>query len=311
MRGKFFAAATIALLSLANFATVAPAQADLGGAWPTNISLPNGFQPEGIAIDTWPTAYLGSLVDGSIYEVNLRTGRGQIVSTGPGTPSVGLKVDSRHRLFVAGGASGDARVVDARSGDVLASYKFTTGETFINDVVVTRDAAWFTDSVQQVLYKLPLGWRGDLPAANEFERLPLSGDVVFTDGFNANGIATTPDGRSLIIVQSNTGKLFQVDPSTGVGKTIDLGGESVTNGDGLLRDGRTLYVVQNQQGQVAKIELNWAGTKGKLVTRATDARFDVPTTVAAFGDRLYLPNARFNTDPTSTTPYNIIAIDAP
>jgi len=37
----------------------------------------------------------------------------------------------------------------------------------------------------------------------------------------------------------------------------------------------------------------------------------VPTTVAAFRDRLYLPNARFTTPPTPTTPYSVVAIDRP
>lgn len=34
----------------------------------------------------------------------------------------------------------------------------------------------------------------------------------------------------------------------------------------------------------------------------------VPTTVAAYGDRLYLPNARFTTTPTPDTPYDVIAV---
>jgi sugar lactone lactonase YvrE len=128
---------------------------------------------------------------------------------------------------------------------------------------------------------------------------------------NANGIAETPDGRSLLIVQSNTGKLFKVDPATGVTKEVNLGGEVLTNGDGLLVNGNTLYVVQNRLNTVAEFKLNWSGTSGKLVTKVTDPRFDVPTTVASFGKRLYLPNARFNTPPTPETPYNAVAIPKP
>jgi hypothetical protein len=36
----------------------------------------------------------------------------------------------------------------------------------------------------------------------------------------------------------------------------------------------------------------------------------VPTTVAKFADRLYLPNARFTTPPTPDTPYTANAIPA-
>ena len=80
-----------------------------------------------------------------------------MISQGPGTPSAGLKVDDRGRLFVAGASGGNARVVDTRTGAVLASYTFSTGTSFINDVVLTKRMAWFTDSQNAVLYGLPLG----------------------------------------------------------------------------------------------------------------------------------------------------------
>jgi sugar lactone lactonase YvrE len=282
-----------------------------GASFPTTINLPDGWQPEGIAIGALPFAYFGSLADGSIYRANLVTGRGQVISTGPGTPSVGLKIDDRGRLFVSGGPAGNARVVSAITGEVLASYQFANSPTFINDVVLTPGAAWFTDSQNpaSVLYKVPLGRFGRLPGQDEVVTLPVTGDFVFQPGaFNANGIDRTPDGSGLIVVQSATGTLFKVDPLTGVSRTIDLGGESVPNGDGILLVGQTLYVVQNQLNTVAKISLNRAGTRGQVVRRVTDPRFDVPTTIAVFDDRLYLPNARFGTPPTPTTPYTANAI---
>ena len=86
----------------------------------------------------------------------------------------------------------------------------------------------------------------------------------------------------------------------------------LTNGDGLLLSGRTLFVVQNRLNRVAVVRLNSAGTSGEVSPEfLTDPRFDVPTTVAAFGNRLYLPNARFTTPPTPDTPYNAVAIPKP
>ncbi|KAB2349680.1 NHL repeat-containing protein [Actinomadura rudentiformis] len=275
--------------------------------FPTTIGLPNGFRPEGIAIGPGPVAFVGSRADGSIYRADLRTGRGAIVSRGPGTPALGLKTDSRGRLFVAGGEGGDARVIDIRTGRVLASYRLATGPAFVNDVTLTQGAAWFTDSTNPVLYKLPLRG-GRLPAAAT--RIPLTGDLAYGTGFNANGITPTPDGRGLIIVQSNTGRLFRVS-RTGTTRRVNLHGESLPNGDGLLLHGRTLYAVQNRDNTVAVLRLNAAGTSGRVVRRATDTRFDVPTTVAAVGSRLYLPNARFTTPPTSKTPYNAVSIPRP
>jgi sugar lactone lactonase YvrE len=279
--------------------------------FPTAIPLPDGFGPEGIAIGAAPFAYFGSTVDGDIFRANLVTGRGTTVSEGPGTPSVGLKVDHRGRLFVSGGPQGDARVVSARTGDVLASYTLATpGSSFINDVVLTPDAAWFTDSFNPVLYKLPLGRRGALPTQAQVETLPLTGDVVFGPGFNVNGISRTPDGTALLVVQTNAGTLFRVDPATGVTTTVDLGGDSVPNGDGILLSGRTLYVVQNVNNQVAVIRLDRTALHGTVVDRLTDPRFDTPTTVARFGPRLYLPNARFSVETTPTTTYTAVAIRA-
>jgi hypothetical protein len=287
---------------------VAPASAHPATPAPTTIQLPDGFQPEGIAIGAAPYAYFGSRVDGDIYRVSLRTGAGKIISQGPGTQSLGLKLDRRGRLFVSGGSGGDARVLDAATGRVLKSYRLQTVPAFINDVTLTGGAAWYTDSTNPVLFKLPLGRHGGLPA--QAVRVPLSGDIVYTTGNNANGIAPSPDGRALIIVQSNTGKLFR---TTYGGRTtqIDLAGEAVPNGDGIWLRGHTLYVVQNQLNVVAKIALNGSGTRGRVLSRTTDPRFDVPTTIAEYGKRFYLPNARFTTPATPTTPYTANAIPIP
>jgi sugar lactone lactonase YvrE len=293
----------VPLLAAVLAATLVVPGAAATHAFPATIALPNGFQPEGIAIGPGPVAYLGSLADGSIYRADLVTGRGKIVSQGPGTPSVGMKTDARGRLFVAGGPAGNARVVDTRTGKVLKSYQLTAGASFVNDVVLTPSAAWFTDSVNQVLYKLPLH-HGRLPASAV--TVPITGDLVYGEGFNANGIARTPDGKALLVVQSNTGGIFRVSTS-GVSRAVALS-EAMTNGDGLLLRGRTLYVVRNQLNTVAVLRLDAHATTGRVVDNLTDPRFDVPTTIGAFGGRLYLPNARFTTPPEPTTPYQVVAI---
>ena len=300
--------AIVLMTALAVTGLAAPAQASSHPRLQTGFALPDGFQPEGIAIGHAPYAYFGNRADGDIYRASLITGRGQVISQGPGTPSLGLKVDARGRLFVAGGAGGDARVIDVRSGRVLKSYTLQTVPSFINDVVLTGGSAWYTDSTNPAIYRLRLGRHGKLPAAAQ--AIPLSGDIAYGDGINANGIAPTPDGRGLIIVQSTTGKLFHTTYN-GVTTQIDIGAESVPNGDGLWLHGRTLYVVQNFLNVVAKIQLNGSGTRGELVSRTTDASFDVPTTIAEYGNRLYLPNARFSTTPTPTTPYDAVSIRRP
>ncbi|WP_285695997.1 superoxide dismutase [Actinomadura sp. NBRC 104412] len=272
----------------------------------TTITLPNGWRPDGIAIGSGPYAYFGSLGNGSIYRADLRTGQGAVLSQGPGTPAAGLKLDRRGRLFVAGGSAGSARVLNARTGEVLATYTLATGVSNINDVVLANGAAWFTNSSEAALYKLPFGADGALP--EQPVRLPLTGDLVTGPGENANGIVPTPDGKGLLVVQTNTGRLFRVDPSTGATQAVDLGGETLTNGDGLLLRDCALYVVQNRLNTVSVLKINKAGTSARVARRITDPGFDTPTTAAAYHNRLYLPNARLTTRPTLTTPYTAVAI---
>lgn len=73
--------------------------------------------------------------------------------------------------------------------------------------------------------------------------------------------------------------------------------------------GRTLDVVQNRLNQVAVVELNRRGTAGEVVDTLTSPMFEVPTTVAAYKDSLYLPNARFTTPPNPETTYSVTRID--
>ncbi|WP_127504138.1 SMP-30/gluconolactonase/LRE family protein [Actinoplanes solisilvae] len=298
---------------LAVVAGASPAAAHSSARWPSSFDLPDGFQPEGITIGDKPYAYFGSRVDGDIYRADLRSGKGKVISQGPGAgnPSVGLKIDDHGRLFVSGGTAGTARVVDAHSGKLLKSYTLQapgTSTWFINDVVLARGAAWFTDSRNAVLWKLPLGHQGSLPG--RAVAVPLTGDIRYETGNNANGIARTPDGHGLIIVQSNTGKLFRVGYD-GRTSEIKLGGETVVNGDGLWLRGRDLYVVQNRDNVIAKVELDRWASKGKVVSRTGSSSFDVPTTIAEYGKRFYLPNARFTTTPTPTTPYNAVSVRIP
>ncbi|AZQ33641.1 superoxide dismutase [Streptomyces cyaneochromogenes] len=306
-------AATAGAVLAGSAGTSAAAAAVTEKTQPTVIHLPNGFRPEGITIGGGPYAYLGSLGDGSIYRADLRTGAGGIISAGPGTPSVGLKLDHQGRLFVAGRGQG-ARVVDARTGEVLASYVLTTATpTFANDVFLTPRTAWFTDSFQPALYALPLGRHGELPDADDVVRITLSGDWSQVSGevVNANGITATPDGSALLVVQSGVGGLHRVNPRTGVTRLVDLGDAApLTNGDGLLLSGRTLYVVQNRQNAIDVFRLAADGRSGVFQRRVTDPLFDVPTTVAAYKGRLYLPNARFTTTPTPQTTYDVILVPA-
>jgi sugar lactone lactonase YvrE len=305
--------AAVALATLGLTAGLALVGADAASAAPkhhptaggvASIALPDGFQPEGIALGG-KVVYSGSRVTGDIYAADLRTGRGRILSQGPGTASLGLKVDGR-RLWVAGGGGGDGRVVDTRNGAVLARFTFTTSTSFVNDVVLTPRYAWFTDSAQAQLYRVDRRHPARTPVT-----VPLTGAWRQTPAVNnANGIARTPDGRALLVVKSDTGQLFRVDPRSGRAALVDLGGTALSNGDGLLLRGRTLYAVQNRLNQVAVVHLDERGTRGTVRRTITSKAFDVPSTVAARGRYLYLPNARFGAADPGTIVYSINRVRA-
>ena len=274
------------------------------------IPLPDGFAPEGIASGRGSTFYVGSIPTGAIYQGDFLTGEGQIlVEPQEGRAAIGLKFDPRSGyLFVAGGPTGEAYVYDTATGETVAVLTLSEDPSFINDVVITQDAAYFTNSFQQEIYRVPLERNGQLSSTEDVETITLSGDYQFTPGaFNANGIAATPNGDTLIIVNSTEGALYNVDPETGEATRIDLGG-SVPAGDGILLHGKTLYVVQNRLNQVAVIELNSDFTAGTIVETITSERFRVPTTIARFGSSLYVVNARFGTPVTPETDYDVVLV---
>jgi sugar lactone lactonase YvrE len=285
-------------------AAIVASAAGAQSAFPTTIALPNGFQPEGIAI-AGEQFYVGSIPTGAVYRGSLRTGQGSILVPGAasGKAAIGMKID-RGRLFVAGGMTGNGYVYNATNGSLARTYAFSASGSFINDVVITKRAAWFTDSFKPVLYRVPLGPSGRPGAV--FTTVSLTGDYVHGGGFNVNGIDATPNGQTLVIVQSGTGRLFTVR-ANGATRAIALANaESVPNGDGILLDGKTLYVVQNQLNVVAKIALAANLRSGRVVRRISNPQFDVPTTIAEHGSRLYAVNARFGTPPTPTTAYSVV-----
>ena len=123
-----------------------------------------------------------------------------------------MKVD-RGRLFVAGGPTGDAFVYNAKTGALIAASSSPQAGDFVNDVVVTKRAAWFTDSFKaRSLSRCRSARAGGQVRPPPCRRSHLTGDYVQQQpGFNVNGIDATPNGKTLVLVQSSDGKLFTVE----------------------------------------------------------------------------------------------------
>ena len=284
---------------------VAPAQA---AHQPEQIILPGARSAEGIAAGTGTTFYAGELFTGNIFRGDVRTGTASTFVTAPaGRMALGLRVDVPHRLlFVAGGFTGQAYAYDLATGATRAVVQLTSADSIINDVAVTSDGAWFTDSLAAKLYFVPVSATGLI---GQVRTLALHGPAgVVLPGFNNNGIQASADGRTLVVAHTNSAVLNTVDPTTGDSATI--AGVSVPNVDGILLEGRTAYVVQNFSNAVTEFQLAGDLSSGRLLKTVTSPGFEVPTTVARFGDRLAVVNAKFDTGfPPTATQFEVNVVD--
>lgn len=298
MKHRFAIVVAAALLvSVAVAVVSSPASAHR----PETIDLPEGFAGEGVATGRHDTFYAGSRLDGRVARGDLRRGTSEVFVDEPLVgAATGLKADLRHGLlWVSGAATGQAAVYDLDSGDGIVALTLATSPSFINDVVVTRDAAYFTNSLSPVIYRVPVSKRGEI---GQPETITLSGPAAeFVPGFNINGIESTSDGRTLIVVNSTKGTLYTVDARTGTSAEIDLGGATVPTGDGILLVGRKLLVLQNggQTGdnQIAVVRLEKRLTRGEIVDTISSALFETATTLARSGGTLVVVNAQFAPPP--------------
>jgi hypothetical protein len=312
-RTLWFLALMGVLALLAVSSTVDASTGGPSGNFPSRIDVPDGFFPEGIERGRGTSFFVGSLFDGTIRKGDLRTGAGAVLAAGaPGHAAAGIAYETgRNRIWVAGGGPqlvgiGDVRVYDASSGALLATYQ-PPGVGLLNDVAVTRDAVYVTDSGFPQLVVIPLTQDGALPPPSAATILPVGGDWVQTPGvnpvpfINMNGIVAE-DGV-LIVAQSSTGKLFRVDPATGAADELELGGVNLGYPDGLELLGHTLYVVRPFQNRVTVVSLGARLTGGVVLGDLTDPTLDIPSTATVAAGRLWAVNLRFTTPVTPTTPY--------
>ncbi|WP_157744084.1 SMP-30/gluconolactonase/LRE family protein [Micromonospora zamorensis] len=301
----------VPLVVAATLVTVgAPATAHPAKPFPARIALPNGFTPEGLTIGRGTTVYVGSILDGAVWRGDLRTGRGSVLIPGtPGTDKAGLKLDPQGRLWTADFSGGGASVYDAGTGAKLAHYQFTDEPgSYVNDLVITARAVYFTDSGRQVLYVVPLGPGGRLPAPTAFRVLQLTGPAATPDVYH-NGIVALPDG-DLLVAQMLSGQLVRVDPRTGGSRVVDLGGYSVERADGLVLRGRTLYVIRNLTNVIAVVRMNAGYTAGVVQREITGPQLRSPATGDLLGSALYVVNGRFDVESTPSTDYDIVRVPA-
>jgi Cu-Zn family superoxide dismutase len=274
--------------------------------------------PEGIAYDAKAGAvYTGSAVTGNLVRLTLASKQvtpvapaASLMATEPFPALLGMKVDGAGRLWIAGGRTGQMVVADSKTGKVLKKFEVPTpGASLINDVVVVGSSAYFTDSFTPTLWRVTVKGDqiGDLEPWLQFTGSPLE---YTKPGANLNGIAATADGSHLIVVQMNKGLLFRIGIAEKRIAPIDIGGESVATGDGLVLDGRTLYVVRQGEQEIVTIELAHDLGKGRVLSRFKHPALAWPATAVKVGDQLLVVNTQFNKRTTKdpATPFAIVGI---
>jgi sugar lactone lactonase YvrE len=295
------------------------------------VPVLDGSPPEGFTIGKGTTAYNGG-IDGAIYKVNLRNGKGEIlVEAEPDFDVIagdcyklGMRVDRRSNyLFVAGCINGDAYVYDADSGDLIMKYQLDdSGYGVINDIAITRDAVYFTDFGQPFIYRLPLSKNGRIPSgADAATAIPLTGDFGVGDNLipaYANGIVATPNGKTLIIGNSGTSRVFKVDPATGHSDEIIFDPPLLGLLDGSFLDGIVmhdglLYILSSgdtaEMDLIQVVELDEDMLTGTFVGTISDSDMDGVASGAMHGDSLYVNNARWGEFPEADTEYWVTKIN--
>jgi Cu-Zn family superoxide dismutase len=292
--------AVFAMTALATGGAVASAHdggGDAGGARGDSAKAPRLFtlqpdpaaNPEGIAVDADSHAFFVSITgDGAIYRGTLDSDRvTPFIAGAPGKVAVGIKVHDG-KLYVAGGTTGTITVYDLATKKAVATFATGTGG-FLNDLVVTgRGDVFVTDSFRPTLWHVT----ADQVKAGggTVQALDVSAGITFQAGFNLNGIVAR-GSRSLIVVQTNTGKLFRIRlnaDASAIDKIREIGGVSVPGGDGLLLDRGRLVVVQGgPPAQLSLVALSEGARHGVIRDTLTSPTLNGPSTVDR-ADGVYL-----------------------
>jgi sugar lactone lactonase YvrE len=281
-------------------------------------ALPEDFTyPEGIALQEDGRAfYTASAETGAVLRVEVASNTAHtVVPPGRLVPQesefpglLGLELDDAGRLWIAGGRTGTMFVVDARSGAELSRHRAPRTPSLINDVAIASGGAFFTDSLNPVLWRIEA--RGERAAEPE-PWLDLSNTAIrYGEGANLNGIEATPDGRALIVVQMNKGLLYRIDIASKSVTPIDTGGAALTGGDGLVLDGPKLYVVRQPNNEIVVLELASNGRSARKIASFTDPALAYPATAVKTANRLLVVNTQFDRHGTGDPkePFTVVGI---
>jgi sugar lactone lactonase YvrE len=297
------------LLAIIAFAGGGPALAAEGVTKVFTLDPSTHGNPEGVAFDPSSGAFfVGATGDGTIYRGTLDNPTvTEFIPGAAGKEAVGMKV-AHGKLYVAGGFSGAVWVYDIATKQLVASFQ-TGGGGMLNDLVVTKKGNVFvTDSFRPTLWRITAAQVA--AGSGTPEGIPVGPEIQYDFGpfvFNLNGIVAMNGGWRLVVVQSNTGKLFRIDldEDAPFGRRIRQIAVEPLFGDGLLLDRGELIVVTFESEALAFVKLDGKTERGKVVERRTDPTFRGPSTVARARHFYLVVNADFA---TGTAPFTVTSL---
>jgi hypothetical protein len=257
--------------------------------------------PEGVATrGGGKVFFVGATGDGTIYRGTIGNPTvTQFIPGAAGKSAVGMKIRGG-KLYVAGGMTGKIYVYSVRTKELLATFDTGPGG-FLNDLVVTGTGVFVTDSFRPTLWRVT---NAQVRAGSGTpQAIPVAPEIAYVPGaFNLNGIVAR--GHELIVVQSNTGKLFSIEVKKGgtTREIHEIASEPVLGGDGMLLDRGRLIVVRGSPAALLFLKLKHHASSAKLVATQTDLTLHGPSTVARARHLYLVVNADFA---TSTTPFTV------
>ncbi|MEV6645334.1 hypothetical protein [Amycolatopsis sp. NPDC051371] len=273
------------------------------------IVLPGATSAEGITAAGGGTYYTGDLIAGTIFREDLKRGTAErFIEAPPGAMAAGVDLDRRYDLlFVAGGNGGKAYVYNVRTKAKVADFTFGDPQTsYVNDVVVTPYGAWFTDSYHPQLFFVPN--LGGVLGTPRTLRLSGPGAGGSPGNFFMNDIIATPAGDTLLVAATTPGKVYTIDPRTGVSK--EIAGVNAPSVVSLVLEGHRLWAVQLDD-TISRWCLNGDLGHGDPAGTITDPLFDQPVSAAKIGDRLAVVNSHiFSGYPPTSPTYEVLVVDA-
>ncbi|KAF8072620.1 ASF1B [Scenedesmus sp. PABB004] len=283
------------------------------------IPLPDGIRPEGVAAGGSNDLWVACL-SGAVVHVDLATNTSTVVHRQAGVALSGAKFDAaQSALFAAGSLSGSGYVFHVARG---ASGAWTVARveavqlgtpllSYINDVALSDDRAYFTDSFSATLWSVPRASPppGGAPRAVQAHHLGAAFATQLGQ-FRANGAAVYASGGGedvLLLANTHTGHLYRAAvpkapphapavvtelalppaPPGSTSKQLLLDGVAVA-GPGLA------FVADNYNNRVWGVALG-PGAGGAAVRCLLDPpTLGVPTTLALVGRTLWAVNAHLD-----------------